>query len=196
MSGPLLFAGDGWRARELQEGDVPRLQQFFEANPEYFVNVGGAAPTRTAAQQEFDERTPPPPFPFRAAWVMEWVAPDDTMHGMASVVADIFAPLVWHTGLFIVASHWHGTGTATLMYRQLEAWMVAGGARWLRLGVVAGNTRAERFWERQGYVEVRRREGIAMGVRSNTVRVMIKPAGTATVDDYLDLVPRDRPGAS
>lgn len=195
MSGNLLFAGGGWRVREMHEADVPRLQRFFEANPEYFVNVGGAPPTATAAQEEFDERTPPPQFPFRAAWVMEWMAADNAMHGMAGVVADIFVPSVWNTGLFIVATHLHGRGTAALMYRQLEAWMQAGGAQWLRLGVVVGNARAERFWERQGYSEVRRRDGIKMGVRSNTVRVMVKPVGAGSIEDYLTLVPRDRPGA-
>ncbi len=61
--------------------------------------------------------------------------------------------------------------------------MQASGAQWLRRGVVVGNTRAERCWERPGYVEVRRRDGIVMGVRSNTVRVMVKPAGAGTLDD-------------
>ena len=73
--------------------------------------------------------------------------------------------------------------------------MKAGGAKWLRLGVVAGNTRAERFWEKCGYREVRTREGVRMGERLNTLRVMMKPLGRGSVDEYLQLVPRDQGGS-
>ena len=62
--------------------------------------------------------------------------------------------------------------------------MKAGGAKWLRLGVVAGNTRAERFWEKCGYREVRTREGVRMGERLNTLRVMMKPLGRGSVGPF------------
>ena len=41
--------------------------------------------------------------------------------------------------------------------------------------MVAGNARAEKFWESAGFVEVRRRDGVAMGRKVNAVRVMVKP---------------------
>ncbi|MEP7328489.1 MAG: hypothetical protein ABI777_04700 [Betaproteobacteria bacterium] len=85
---------------------------------------------------------------------------------------------------------------AATMLRQLETWMSTGGAHWLRRGVVAGNDRAERFLAAQGYQEVRRREAIPMGVRSNIVRVLVKPVAGGSLDDYLTLVARDRPDAS
>jgi len=78
---------------------------------------------------------------------------------------------------------------------RLERWAIASGAAWLRLGVIAGNDRAERFWESAGFVEVRRREGIAMGRKVNTVRVMVKPLAGGAVPDYLAQVSRDRPEA-
>jgi hypothetical protein len=53
-------------------------------------------------------------------------------------------------------------------------WIAGNGARWVRLGVVAGNARAERFWHRAGYREVRRRQGVVMGERVNTVVVMVR----------------------
>jgi hypothetical protein len=59
--------------------------------------------------------------------------------------------------------------------------------------VVQGRLRAERFWERQGYVTTKLREGVVMGQRINTLRVMVKPLSGNTVQDYLGLVPRDRP---
>jgi hypothetical protein len=81
------------------------------------------------------------------------------------------------------------------MYAALEAWMRAGGARWSRLGVVVGNERAERFWERSGYRDVRTREAVHMGKRVNTLRVMMKPLAGGAIDEYLQLVPRDQKGA-
>jgi hypothetical protein len=60
---------------------------------------------------------------------------------------------------------------------------------------VAGNERAERFWSACGYSQVRLREGLQMGRRTNTVRVMVKLLAGGSFDDYLALVPRDRPGS-
>lgn len=55
------------------------------------------------------------------------------------------------------------------------------------------NTRAERFWESMGYLQTRTRAGVQMGKRSNTLRVMVKPLAGGSIEEYLSLVPRDRP---
>jgi hypothetical protein len=111
-----LFNAQEYEARELIEDDLPELQAFFAANPEYFLAVNGTLPR-----------------------------PD------------------------------------------------ARGASWLRLGAVAGNIKAERFWEKVGYKEVRRREGMKLGRMTHTLRVFVKPLGTPGLDEYLRLVARDRP---
>jgi len=100
---------------------------------------------------------------------------------------------VWHIGLFIVASALHGSGAARAMYGELERWMAARGARWIRLGVVVGNAKGERFWRRQGYVQVRERGPVQMGRRANMLRVLVKPLAAGSVEEYLELVERDRP---
>jgi len=112
---------------------------------------------------------------------------------MADLLSSLFVEGVWHIGLFIVATPLHGHGAAEVLYDGLEAWMIERGAEWARLGVVAGNTRAERFWERRGYREVRRRERIPMGRRVNDVRVMVKPLADGDIAEYLHRVARDRP---
>ena len=94
-----------------------------------------------------------------------------------------------------VAPARHGSGVAQTLYQQLERFASDSGARWLRLGVVRGNARAERFWERCGFVEVRMRRAVAMGKRVNDLRVMAKPLAGGTLGEYLSLVPRDRPGS-
>jgi RimJ/RimL family protein N-acetyltransferase len=87
----------------------------------------------------------------------------------------------------------HGTGLATEIYRSYERWAIERGARWLRLGVVAGNHRAHAFWLRNGYVEVRRRDNYVLGECAHSLVVMAKPVGSNTIADYLAAVPRDRP---
>jgi ribosomal protein S18 acetylase RimI-like enzyme len=171
---------------------LPRLQKFFEDNPEYHLAVDGRRPRPEEAREEF-ESLPPAEMPFEKMWLFDYSAADGEMIGMASVISNLLGKGVWHVGLFIVATSLRGRGVAQAVYGDLEAWMREGGARWLRLGVVEGNVRAERFWTRLGYVEVRRRFDVAMGERVNNLRVMVKPLGTATIHEYVTLVPRDRP---
>ena len=187
---------DRWRMRVLGAADVDALQRFFAANPEYFQTVNGEPPRADEAAHELAD-VPPAGMPYREM-VLVGFAGDDApaeLVGMASVVSDLIAAHVWHIGLFIVASGLHGSGAAQAMYRALERWMRESGAEWIRLGVVAGNAKAERFWERAGYVQVRERGPLPMGRKTNLLRVLVKPLGTGSVASYLDLVSRDRPGA-
>jgi hypothetical protein len=73
--------------------------------------------------------------------------------------------------------------------------MASSGAQWVRLGVVEGNVKAEHFWRTLGYSEVRRRIGIQMGSRTNTVRILVKPLSNSTTAQYLSLVERDNPNS-
>jgi ribosomal protein S18 acetylase RimI-like enzyme len=71
--------------------------------------------------------------------------------------------------------------------------MRAGGAQWVRLGVVVGNARAERFWEKAGFGEVRRRYEVEIEGRVGDLRVMVKRLAGRSIAEYLALVARDRP---
>jgi GNAT superfamily N-acetyltransferase len=189
---PSLFVAGAYSAAELTEGDVPRLQAFFEANPEYDVAVYGTPPGPDKAREEFDEQIPPE-FRYERRWMLKVTKADGAMVAMASVVSNMIVDGVWHIGLFIVATHLHGTGASREIYGALEQWMRDRGARWLRLGVVVGNKRAERFWESLGYVETRKRLALPMGERVNDLRVMAKPLAGGAITEYLAMVARDRP---
>jgi GNAT superfamily N-acetyltransferase len=179
----------------LEEADVPELQRFFDANPAYFLATQGEPPRQNEAEIEFHD-VPPAEMAYREMRLIGFTDGDGSaLVGMATIVADFIAEHVWHVGLFIVASALHGSGAATTLYRALETWMVDQGAHWIRLGVVRGNARAERFWERHGYLKVRERGPMQMGQKSNLLRVMMKPLAGGGVDAYLALVARDRPGA-
>jgi ribosomal protein S18 acetylase RimI-like enzyme len=186
------------RIRDLGEAELAALQRFFEDNADYFFAVHGEPPRADEAEREFRD-VPPAGMAYREMRMLGFFEDEGGDEGelvaMATVVGDFIAEHVWHIGLFIVATALHGSGAAHAMYRQLEDWLVARGAHWIRLGVVVGNARAERFWERSGYVEVRRRGPLQMERRSNLLRVMVKPLDGRAIEPYLALVARDRPGA-
>lgn len=186
-----LFAAERYEAVELVEEDLPALQAFFAGNPEYFLAVTGAPPRPDEAKQELECR-PPPDVPYEKVYVLGFLDSGDQMVAMASVMTGLLAPGVWHISLFMVATALHGTGMAGLLYERLERWAKDEGASWLRLGVVAGNRKAERFWEKAGYREVRRLEE-QLGSMTHTMRLMVKSLGGSDLDEYLREVPRDRP---
>lgn len=189
-----FLGGEGLRAIEIGVAEVPRLQRFFEANPDYFLAVNGEVAGPGEADEEVHGALPAG-WPYTRKWVVGIVDAEGTLVAMLDVVSDLLAAGVWHVGLFMVDGTARGSGLAQTLLTRLERWAVAGGASWLRLGVVAGNARAERFWEAAGFVETRRREGIEMGSRVNTVRVMAKALAGGSLDDYLARVARDRPDA-
>lgn len=204
MAGPLIFAGGGLVSRELRRDEIALLQAFYDANPEYFLTINGVPPPRDLAAIEFDE-VPPAHLSHERQWILGLFEPpaqrtmgdsgDGPLAGIAMVTSGLGRPDVWHLGLFVVATRLHGSGAAAGAYAALEGWVRSHGVRHLRLGVVLGNERAERFWARQGYHELRRREGVDTGGRVNTVRVMLKPLAEEGIEAYLQAMPRDQPGS-
>lgn len=180
------------RVLELAAGSESLLQRFFEENPLYFESVNGKPPQPTEAYEEIHSALPTG-WPYTKKWVIGYASPQGSLVAMANLVSDLFAPSVWHIGTFIVATSKHGSGEAQVLYRSIESWARTHGAQWLRLGVVQGNVRAERFWERQGFIQTGVRSGVSMGKLTNTLRVMFKPLAGGSMAQYLELVERDRP---
>lgn len=183
------------RVVELTAGAEPLLQRFFDDNPLYFVTVSGEPASPGEAHDEIHGELPAG-WPYDRKWVIGYVDAAGALAAMANVVSDLLAPTVWHIGTFIVATARHGSGDAHALFGALQAWARRHGACWLRLGVVRGNVRAERFWARQGFVQTRLRDAVVFGERSTTVRVMCKPLDGGTIEAYLALVERDRPQAA
>jgi RimJ/RimL family protein N-acetyltransferase len=170
------------------------LQRFFEANPEYYENYYGEPPGPSEAHQEIHEALPAG-WSFTKKWLIGYLDAAGEMVGMANVVSDLLAPRVWHIGFFVIATLRYGTGLARALYDGLERWMFENGAEWLRLGVVAGNTRGERFWASCGFLETRTRTDVPYRKRTHTMRVLYKPLAGGTLEEYRTLIARDRPGA-
>jgi len=181
-----------WDTVELTSRHEPLLQAFFEASPLYFEAIHGE-PARSGEAHEEICGELPADWPFAKKWVIGYLDKGDSLVAMANAIADLLAVGVWHVGTLIIATSRHGTGDAQTIYSSLESWAMVGGARWMRLGVVAGYSRAEHFWEGRGFMQVRSREGVVMGKKTNTIRVMVKPLYGQPLVEYFELVRRDRP---
>jgi len=179
---------------EIIEAHVQKLQRFYEANPEYSIAVTGERPGPNDAREELYEDLPEG-WSFTKKWLIGYLDDGGNIVAVVDVVSDLLAPTVWHIGSFMVVTARHGNGTSQRIYGGLEEWAASNGAQWLRLGVVQGNARAEKFWEKLGFVQVRTRSGVVMGRLTNTIRVMVKPLGTDALEHYFSLVERDRPDA-
>ena len=184
----------GLRVVGLGAEDEALLQAFFDANPAYFLAVKGEPAAPDEARQEIASEIPAG-WPFTERMLLGWVAEDGGLAAMAAVVSDLLATGVWHIGLFIVETARHGGGDSAALYGELEDWARRSGAAWMRLGVVEGNDRAERFWTARGFAVLRSRGGYLTGSRTNVVRTMFKPLGGGSREDYLALVLRDRADA-
>jgi RimJ/RimL family protein N-acetyltransferase len=182
-------------AAQVSERELAALQRFYEANPGYFERVEGAAPGPTRAREELFG-LPPMSWPFTRKLLIAFRDRAGAIVGVAEMICDFFSKGVWHFGFFLVADGLHGSGVPHALYAHLEAWMRAQGARWLRLGVVRGNPRAERFWEKVGYVDVAERRDYPQGTLRHTLRVMAKPLAGGGIEEYRALVPRDREPAA
>jgi hypothetical protein len=187
-----LFSADRYRAFEMGGEDVAALQRFFEENPDYYLSVSGEPPKPDEAHEEVHGALPEG-WAYTKKWIIGFSDQTGRLVGMANVVSDLLAPKVWHIGFFVIATSLHGSDAGRTLYQALEDWMRAQEAAWLRLGVVEGNVRAERFWKARGYVEVRKRSGIAFGQRVNLVSVQVKALAGGAIADYLAMIERDRP---
>jgi len=184
----------GLRVVELGPADAPRLQRLFEATPGYFEIVHGEPAPPGEALSELTEE-PPLALPFERRWHIGYAEADGELAAYAGVLGGLIVPEVCHLGLFVVAGTRQGRGEGSAIYQALEDWARGGGAAWMRLGVVQGNTPAERFWARHGFRQSRVREGMPIGARVHTVRAMFKPLAGGTPEQYLARVARDRPEA-
>lgn len=103
---------------------------------------------------------------------------------------------VWHLALRLPAVERHGTGVTARRHDAPAAFARRGGARRLRLRIVAGNSAAERFRHTCGCREVRTREIANASGQPRTIRVLVKLLAAGTLADSLRRVPRDEPAST
>lgn len=189
---PRGFTTGEFVAQQAEREDTVEIQAFIESNPEYWLLVHGHPPLANDAAESFDWH--PPADMSYSEHLSFLVRHRSTREILAQidVATDLLATGVYHLGFFMTATRTHGTGFAHRLYEAYERWAIDRGARWLRLGVVEVNRRAEAFWRRLGYTEIKRQDSYILGARSHVLITMAKPMPGETLREYLQTVPRDR----
>ena len=179
-------------ARPAEREDTGEIQAFIESNPEYWLLTHGHPPLANDAAKSFDWH--PPADMSYSEHLSLLVRHSSTREILAQidVATDLLATGVYHLGFFMTATRTHGSGFAHRLYASYERWAIEHGARWLRLGVVEVNRRAEAFWRRVGYVELKRQDSYMLGDRSHVLITMAKPMPGERLREYLNAVPHDR----
>ncbi|MGC3982901.1 MAG: GNAT family N-acetyltransferase [Steroidobacteraceae bacterium] len=177
---------------ELELADMPLLQRFFDGSPEYFRFAYDRDPRMVEALYELQDKLPAG-MVSRRKWLLGLMDDNGQLQAMSTVWSGFMKDDVWMISLFVVATALHGSGVAGSFYASLENWMHVSGAQWVRLGVIKNNHRAERFWEKSGYTEVRQRVDTSLSSNNNVVRVMVKSLAGRPLTEYLQLMERDRP---
>ena len=88
-----LFDVGDVEACKLTESDLQVLQDFFVANPDYFLSVNGMPPRMDEARQEFEDR-PPPAMLFDEVFVIGFVDSAGNLIAMASVRSPIMIEMI------------------------------------------------------------------------------------------------------
>lgn len=187
-----LSDADVWTANE---ADRPALAAFCRDNPEYDVFLTGEVPDEAEWVEDFMTDLPPASFNWTATHklIARRHQEPDTIAAILDVTEDMIDKGVGHIGLFQVATALHGTGLAHELYQGLEDWLASRGTDVLRLGVLDGNARGMAFWTRHGFLETRRRQGMAPNGKTHLSHVMYKSLKPLTLEAYRLRVPRDDP---
>ena len=190
------FRTDEFIAEHVEREQIAEIQAFVESNPEYWLQTHGHPPPADEAAKSFEWLPPAEMGYSEHLWLAVRHSSTREILAQLGVAADLLATGVYHLGFFMTATRTHGSGFAHRLYEAYERWVYDRGARWLRLGVVDGNRRAETFWRRCGYREVKRRDGYILGDRSHVLITMVKPGPGQMLSEYFAAVPRDCDTAS
>jgi ribosomal protein S18 acetylase RimI-like enzyme len=172
------FAIAGHRVAQLTLAHAPELQRLYERCTDYhFAHEG--APTRANAGEE--ELTSLPPG--RTAddkFSFGIYAADGELIGYAELFRNYPADAEWWIGLLMLDPDARGRGLGSEIVCNASAWAAENGARSIMLAVLESDERAQRFWIRQGFEEVRRRAYESQATKKpHSVIIMRRPLDSA-----------------
>lgn len=136
---------------------IQEVLRIFQANPAYFKLTSGAAADRSDVLEAMTQKPEQAMAENKHTRLIQRFM-GDAAESVAVVdwLDDFPESGIRYLGLFMTDASLHGTGVS----REILEWLLEdfrqGGTRAVRLGVIAENERALRFWKRAGFSEVRR----------------------------------------
>ena len=164
------FALEGFTVRRLSPADHAELQALYERCSDYHELEDGG-PTRPTAGAETLAAGPPGTDP-ADKFALGVYGDDGAMVGFLDVIRGYPAEGDWWIGLLMLAPEARSGGLGGRICEEAARSVAEEGGRALHLAVLEQNPRAERFWRRHGFDEVRRKPFTAATGKESTVIVM------------------------
>jgi GNAT superfamily N-acetyltransferase len=165
------FRLDGYTVVRLTAADEGELQDLFVRCSDFHELAEGVPTPPGAASEELVAR--PPGTPLRDKFSFGISAAGGGMVGYLDLIRNHPAEGEWWIGLLMLEPAERGAGLGSRVYRAAAEWVARQGGTAIHIGVLEHNPKAERFWRRQGFQEVRRVEWVAGTGRVGRLIIMV-----------------------
>lgn len=149
--------------------DRDRLQALFERCRDFFALTTGQPPEPTAAASEFtdvpDGKTP------ADLCFLGLHHRSGCLRGAIIAVQDYPEATTWWLSLMVIDPADRGRGLGSAFYRAFERWLAGQGVTMVALCAIAPNHSGRRFWQRMGFVAIRKTPPRSYGQKTHAVYV-------------------------
>lgn len=145
-----------YRSSYLDHHDAALVQDLYERCSDYHELEEGM-PTRPGAGEHLLTSLPPGKTT-ADKHVLGLHAPEGDLVGVLDLIQDLPGEREWCLGLLMIDPTARAAGLGTRIFHALERAVAAAGGTAIYIGVLEHNARAERFWRRLGFAELRRQD--------------------------------------
>jgi GNAT superfamily N-acetyltransferase len=160
----------GYTVRRLKPDDVVILQSLLDQCPDYAEVVEGEEVSPAAAEELFQSL--PPGGSFSNKSVFGIFHREGEIGGVLEGMRHYPEENIWWIGLLLLAPDMRNHGVGRTLLEAFMEYARGNGGKAVMLGVVEDNTRACRFWLKNGFAMVRKTEPRLFGKKNQAVFVM------------------------
>ena len=160
----------GYAVQPLKPEEAELLQRLYDECTDFALVVGGEPFSPTAAQVEF--RCIPDGKSLSDKRMFGLINTRGEIAGLLEAVQNYPEETTWWMGLLMLAPESRGQGVGREMVRGFSGYVRLRGGKAIMLGVVEDNKGAFRFWQKMGFVVVRKTEPRRFGRKMQPVYVM------------------------
>lgn len=160
------------RIRELHQEDIPHLQKLCEACADFHLLTQGAEPASNQGELLYNEY--PPGKTHNDKLLFGIFTAQDEIMGMIELAMNYPDRETWFIGLLLLHPQCRGRGLGREMLAWLDEFLAQHAVKFLSVPVLAVNSRGKKFWECNGFTEIRQVENFKSGEITTTAHVMRK----------------------
>jgi ribosomal protein S18 acetylase RimI-like enzyme len=164
--------GQKYHMGVLSQSELPELQAMLEKSQDFSLLTDGQPVQPDAAQSVLSEL--PPGKTLDDKLVLGIRNDHANLAGVLDIMDGYPEPGVCWIGLLEIPPEYRGMHLGYSVLSELEKLVVRSGIFRLQLGVLQDNLPALAFWQKMGFIEIRRKTDYASGQKTHVVLVMEK----------------------